>query len=202
MSVRTRLSILLSLPVLTIVSPAAAQESRSGEAPRGHTEADVRFVQGMIVHHAQAIVMAGLVSDRTPTRALRLLAERIDVSQRDEIASMARWLTVRREPVPAWDAPHHHHGADSGMAGMATPAELEQLRGASGAAFDRLLLQLMIRHHEGALTMVAALFASAGAVQDPELFGFASDVDADQRAEIRRMRALLETLPSPPQDPS
>ena len=154
------------------------------------TKADVRFMQDMIVHHAQALTMAGLVTARTSNADLRLLAERIDVSQRDETVSMERWLRKRQEALP--DTTAHRHDA---MPGMLTAAELEQLAAARGAAFDRLFLTLMIRHHEGALTMVDRLFAGAGSAQDPELAGFATDVDADQRAEIRRMRALLDKSP-------
>jgi uncharacterized protein (DUF305 family) len=161
-----------------------------------HNAADVRFMQEMIIHHGQALVMTALVPARTSRPEMRLLAERIDVSQRDEIALMRQWLEPRGEPVANLDTAHAHHAiAAHQMPGMATPADLAALRQASGTQFDRLFLQLMIRHHEGALTMVARLFGTPGATQETETYRFATDVDADQRAEIARMRALLATLP-------
>jgi uncharacterized protein (DUF305 family) len=156
-----------------------------------YTEADVGFMQGMISHHAQAITMTALVPTRTTRPELRMLAERIDVSQRDEIAMMRRWLEVRGVAAPEPGAGHGHHGVL--MPGMLTPEEMAGLAGATGAGFDRRFLEGMITHHEGALTMVAELFG-AGAGREPELFRFGSDVDTDQRAEIKRMRALLMTL--------
>ena len=145
-------------------------------------------MQDMIGHHSQALVMAGMVPSRSRNPSLRLLAEKIDISQRDEIATIRRWLRTRHEP----DSSAHRHEM---MPGMLTQAELDQLGAAQDSSFDRLFLTFMIRHHEGALTMVARLFASPGSAQDPELAGFATDVDADQRAEINRMRALLATAP-------
>ncbi|HYH80759.1 MAG TPA: DUF305 domain-containing protein [Longimicrobium sp.] len=169
---------------------------------RRYTEADVRFMQGMIAHHAQAVVMTRLVPTHTERADIRLVAQRIDLSQQDEMAMMRRWLQDRGEPVPAADAAHAHHaGMDhaaaghGSMPGMLTAEELARLEAARGAEFDRLFLQYMIRHHEGALTMVEQLLASPGAGQEPELFGFVSDVDADQRAEIARMQGLLAALP-------
>jgi uncharacterized protein (DUF305 family) len=155
-------------------------------------EADARFLRDMIGHHAQALEMTELVPGRAARADLRLLAERIAVSQKDEIATMERWLRSRGEPVPSADAHQHAHGAGdhAGMPGMATPEEMARLAASTGAEFDRLFLELMIRHHEGALTMVAELFAAPGGGQDPEIFQLASDVDADQRAEIARMRRL------------
>jgi uncharacterized protein (DUF305 family) len=147
-------------------------------------------MQDMIGHHAQALVLAGMVPTRTRNTSLRLLAEKVDVSQRDEIATIERWLTARGESLP--DSTLHHHEL---MPGMLTQAELDQLRSARDSAFDRLFLTFMIRHHEGALVMVSRLFAAPGSAQDPELAGFANDVNADQQAEIRRMRALLEQTP-------
>ena len=187
---------------------AATAATGSDTAARRWTEADVRFVRGMIAHHAQALVMTALLPARTTREDMRLLAERITVSQRDEIALMRRWLERRGEAPPAADAhaAHGAHGAGGAggaahmeggtpMPGMLTPAQLDSLAAASGTDFDRRFLEGMIRHHEGALTMVADLLATPGAGQEPELFSLASDIDADQRAEIRRMRALLDALP-------
>ena len=137
--------------------------------------------------------MTDLVADRAASEAVRLIAERIRVSQGDEIRRMVSWLSARGEPVPDTGMTHAHHaGADQGsMPGMLTPAQVDSLRAARGAEFDRLFLEYMIMHHEGALVMVADLFGTEGAGQELDIFRFASDVDADQRAEIRRMRALL-----------
>lgn len=193
--------------------PAAAQsESPAAEGPEQPvqgpvpTPADVLFFREMIPHHAQALEMAALVADRTESRTTRLLAERIEVSQRDEIAWMQRWLEKHGAEAPEVGDHHHgngHHGEGhhgdghhEAMPGMLTPDEMAHLAGATGAEFDRLFLHYMIRHHEGALTMVSRLFSSPGAAQLPEVYGFASDVDADQRAEIERMRALLEAMPA------
>jgi uncharacterized protein (DUF305 family) len=171
--------------------PARAARAQADTTRPTHTAADVRFMQGMIAHHGQAVTMAALVPGHSRRADMRLLAERIDVSQKDEIAMMRRWLTKRGAEVPDPSAHQHHAGGDALMPGMLTEAELAQLGQASGAEFDRLFLTFMIRHHEGALTMVAGLFASRGAAQEPEIFSFASEVDADQRAEIARMRAML-----------
>lgn len=185
------------------VADAAAQTQTVAQGPR-HTEADVRFVRMMIGHHQQALDMAALVPDRSQRRDLRLLAERMDVSQRDEIETMRRWLQEHGAAHADAHAGHggahashgsHGAGADSahaGMAGMATPEQMAALAAASGPAFDRMFLELMIRHHEGALQMVAELFASPGGGQEPSIFALANEVDADQRMEIDRMRALLE----------
>jgi uncharacterized protein (DUF305 family) len=154
------------------------------------TPADVRFVQGMIGHHAQALEMTALLPQRTSREDMRLLAKRIELSQEDEIKMMQDWLRSRGQQVPDPHA-HHAHGAEL-MPGMLTPAEMERLRAATGAEFDRLFLQFMIAHHEGALVMVEELFKTPGGGQEPEIFAFASDVDADQSMEIDRMRALLQ----------
>lgn len=157
-----------------------------------HTAADVRFMQGMLGHHAQALEMTALLPSRTTRDDLRALARRIEASQSDEMAMMREWLAERGEAQP--DA-HAHHGHGTLMPGMLTPDEMQRLREAQGAAFERLFLDGMIRHHEGALTMVRDLLATPGAGQEPELFAFASDVEADQAMEIRRMRALVKELP-------
>jgi uncharacterized protein (DUF305 family) len=135
---------------------------------------------------------------------MRQLAQRIEVSQRDEIALMRHWLEARGQaaPNPGGAREQHeamdHAGAGMLMPGMLTNAQLAQLAAARGAEFDRMFLDFMIRHHEGALTMVASLFATPGAGQEAEVFRFASDVDTDQRAEIARMRTLLGAMPKSP----
>jgi uncharacterized protein (DUF305 family) len=151
----------------------------------------VRFMQGMIGHHAQALEMTALLPSRTSRDDMRLFARRIEISQADEIAMMQDWLRSRGQQVP--DA-HAHHGHGALMPGMLTPAEMQRLADAKGDEFDRLFLELMIKHHEGALTMVTALFATPAAGQEVEIFAFASDVDADQRMEIERMGAMLKEL--------
>jgi uncharacterized protein (DUF305 family) len=150
---------------------------------------DVRFMQGMIGHHAQALEMTALLPSRTAREDMRLLARRIELSQSDEIAMMQHWLKTHGETVPDLHAQHGH--GTSLMPGMLTPDEMRGLEAATGAAFDRLFLELMIRHHDGALTMVSELFSTEGAGQEPDIFAFASDVDADQRIEIDRMSAML-----------
>jgi uncharacterized protein (DUF305 family) len=184
--------------VLAALVLSAGSAAGQGAQPR-HTPADARFMQMMIGHHAQALEMAALVPDRTGRDDLRMLAERITVSQRDEIALMQAWLRCpgAAAPAPAGpDAPHDHHamGADSAapMAGMATPEQMAQLAALRGAEFDRRFLELMIRHHEGALEMVRELFATPGAGQESQVFSVANEVEADQRMEIDRMRRLLD----------
>jgi uncharacterized protein (DUF305 family) len=176
-------------------SGVVARETRPDTARRRHTAADTRFMQHMIGHHAQALEMTKLVPTRTNRDDMRLLAERIDVSQRDEILLMRQWLVQRGETVPSPDA--HHHAAMGHaplMPGMLTATELERLAKTTGVEFDRLFLEYMIRHHEGAVTMVKDLFGTPGAAQETETYRFATDVEADQRAEIERMRALLKRL--------
>ena len=153
------------------------------------TPADVAFMQGMIGHHAQALEMTALVPSRTSREDMRTLAKRIEVSQADEIKMMQRWLQVRGQPVPG---PHamHMHGATL-MPGMLTAEQMSALAAANGAAFDRLFLEGMIRHHQGAVDMVEVLFKSYGAAQDETIYKFASDVYADQSIEIDRMHEML-----------
>lgn len=153
-----------------------------------HTPADVRFVHDMLAHHAQALEMTALRADRSSSEDLRLMALRIELSQQDEIRMMQDWLTRRGEPLP--DPHAHHHG--TAMPGMLTAEEMARLADARGGEFDRLFLELMIKHHQGALVMVDALFATAGAGQESELFAFASDIVDDQRIEIDRMAAMLK----------
>ena len=157
-----------------------------------HTAADVRFMQGMIGHHAQALEMVGLLRTRTNREDMRLLARRIELSQEDEIMLMQRWLQMRGQPVP--DAHAHHAPGAALMPGMLTPEEMGRLEAATGKAFDRLFLEFMVKHHEGALVMVSELFSSPGAAQESDIFSFATDIDADQRIEIARMGTMLREL--------
>jgi uncharacterized protein (DUF305 family) len=181
--------------------PASESAAPYPQAPRlPFTAADVEFMSSMIPHHAQAMVMSALVPQRTQRHDIRVLAERIAVSQEDEIAIMRTWLADRDQPVPPADATHHRHRMDGVehnmlMPGMLTAEELAQLERARDAEFDRLFLTFMIRHHEGALTMVEQLFGSYGAAQDEDVFRFASDVFADQSSEIARMKSMLEDVP-------
>jgi uncharacterized protein (DUF305 family) len=156
-----------------------------------HTDADVRFMQGMIGHHAQAIEMTALLATRTNSDEMRKIGEKIEASQSDEIKMMQTWLERRGQALPD---PHAHHHGGALMPGMLTAEEMSRLADAKGPAFDRLFLELMIKHHEGALVMVKELFATPGAGQESEVFGFASDVDADQRMEIDRMKAMLDKV--------
>ncbi len=157
-----------------------------------YTGADIKFMQGMIGHHAQALEMVGLLKTRSGSADMKKLALRIELSQDDEINMMQRWLEVRRQQVPNRNA-MHAHGATL-MPGMLTPDEMKQLTDATGAEFDRLFLEGMIKHHGGALAMVADLLATPGAAQESDVFAFVSDVEADQRMEIDRMGAMLVTI--------
>jgi uncharacterized protein (DUF305 family) len=194
-----------------IVQPGApGQPSREVTASQAadvtrvqHTAADVRFMQGMIHHHAQALEMTALVRTRTRSDAMRTLALRIEVSQLDEIAMMRHWLEARGQQVPVVGDGHAGHGSGSStgggtagalMPGMLTAEEMARLAGTSGDEFDRLFLAGMIKHHGGALAMVQALFSTPGAGQESEMYAFASDVDADQRMEIDRMSGMLKEL--------
>jgi uncharacterized protein (DUF305 family) len=157
----------------------------------GHTAADVKFMQGMIGHHAQAVEMVALINERTDSNDLKMLGLRIKVSQDDEMDMMRKWLEARGEKVPG---PHAHHEPGGFMPGMLTNEEMTALATAKGKEFDRLFLMGMIKHHGGAITMVEELFKTPGAGQDGEIFAFASDVDADQRMEIERMGMMLREL--------
>ena len=156
---------------------------------------------GMIHHHAQAIVMAKWAAGHGASAAVERLAARIAVSQRDEIAAMQQWLRDHGLPVPEPDtlppagghAGHDAAGHDAPMPGMLTAGQMARLDAARGAEFDQLFLTYMIQHHEGALAMVDELVRSPGMREGP-VFAIASDVDADQRAEITRMRRLLAAM--------
>ncbi|HEU4509437.1 MAG TPA: DUF305 domain-containing protein [Pyrinomonadaceae bacterium] len=154
--------------------------------------ADVKFMQGMIMHHAQAVEMTALIESHTHNKELRSLGARISSSQSDEISFMKRWLAARGEPATP-EMSHGMHTPDHHMLmpGMLNAKQMQALKKARGKEFDRLFLKGMIQHHEGALSMVKELFDTAGAGQDAELFNFASDVDSGQRAEIRVMQTML-----------
>ncbi len=158
---------------------------------------DVEFMQGMIMHHAQAVEMTAMIEARTTNKAVRLLGAKISQSQSDEMKMMKRWLEVRGEKTEMLmkDMPDmsgmNHSSSNHLMPGMLTPKQMERLKNAKGAEFDKLFLKGMIQHHEGALVMVKDLFETAGAGQDAEIFNFASDVDTGQRAEIKIMQEML-----------
>lgn len=162
---------------------------------------DVEFMQGMIMHHAQAVEMTDMIATRTTNRDIRLLGERISKSQTDEMDFMRRWLELRGEStehkMPSKPAGHDHggHSSEMLMPGMLSKAQMDALRRAKGDEFDRLFLSGMIQHHEGALVMVDELFGTQGSGQDAELFNFATDVDSGQRAEIKSMQTLLGKRP-------
>lgn len=153
-------------------------------------------MQGMIMHHGQAVEMTALIPSHTRNPEVRALGSRISLSQTDEIKLMTRWLEARHQAT-SMSMPGMADMDMSGnplplMPGMLTPQQMEALRHASGAEFDRLFLTGMMQHHTGALTMVGELFNSPGAGQDADLFNFATDVDNTQRAEIRIMQNLLQ----------
>lgn len=173
--------------------------ARVDSARMRFTDADVRFMTGMIHHHAQAIDISRLAPTHTDNPTLHTLAARITNAQRDEIATMQRWLRDRDQPVPelhVTDTGVMVHGADHAMhmPGMLTPEQLRDLAAARGAEFDRLFLTLMIQHHNGAVTMVRELFRVDGAGQDEDVFRFASDVHVDQVTEVERMKLLLSAM--------
>ena len=154
------------------------------------SQADVEFMQGMIMHHAQAVEMTALISSHTENKDLRSLGARISSSQSDEMRFMRRWLAARGEAISTAMAGMDHPMAL--MPGMLTPEQMEALRKTKDAGFDHLFLTGMIQHHNGALTMVKNLFDTTGTGQDAELFDFATDADNTQRAEIKIMQAMLE----------
>ena len=211
-----RLSSGASLAAILLASAATAsaqdvtivQPGGIGQAPRtlsedearqlarnAYSHADVAFMQSMIVHHQQAVDMAALVEDRTNTSETLAVAGRIDASQEDEIDFMRGWLSDRSEPL---DMAGMGHAAHSGMVGMATPEQLAALEAARGTNFDRLFLEMMVRHHQGAITMVEELHSQRGTAADPVMYEFTSEVVNDQNAEIERMNAFLASLSDDP----
>ena len=193
-----------------IVQPGAPGQSSKRLTPatamapaRAPSAADVSFMQGMIMHHSQAVEMTDLLRTRSRNRDLQALGKRISISQTDEIKFMRQWLEERGQPVSM----EHSHMGDmkSGdhmnhmnmdsmplMPGMLTPQQMKALEQAKGASFDHLFLTGMIQHHTGALVMVQDLVNTPGAGQDSVLFDFATDVDNTQRAEIEIMRNMLK----------
>ena len=177
----------------------AIYNARADSARMNVSEADVAFMTGMISHHAQALVMSAWAPSRDASPSVRTLTARITNAQKDEIALMQRWLRERDRPVPMVEpggampamAGHDMHMT---MPGMLSPEQLEELSASRGPDFDRLFLTFMIQHHQGAVTMVAELFASDGAAQDEFVFKLASDIQVDQTTEVARMQRMLEAL--------
>jgi uncharacterized protein (DUF305 family) len=195
---------------VSIVQPGAPGHSNktltpetASAAPRKPSEADIQFMQGMIMHHSQAVEMTELLRTRSKDKEVQALGKRISISQTDEMDYMKQWLRDRGEPISAHGSmdmagmdmagmDHMDMGSMPMMPGMLTPAQMKALAAANGPEFDHLFLTGMIQHHTGALTMVKDLFKSPGAGQDPQLFDFASDVDNTQQAEIDIMRHMLK----------
>ena len=168
-----------------------------------YTEADIRFMSGMIHHHAQAIRMAQWAPTHGASPAVIRLTERIINAQTDEITLMSNWLSARRQPVPTPnpEGMTHTMGGEQHtmlMPGMLSAAQMKELDAARGEEFDRLFLTFMIQHHKGAVGMVRELFSSHGAGQDETIFKFAADVEVDQTTEINRMLEMLFALGSNP----
>jgi uncharacterized protein (DUF305 family) len=223
----TRISLALLFVTLLFASSAAGQQGKSSEAAplvqpgapgqksktvtvasagtpyHGPTDADTSFMQGMIMHHSQAVEMVELLRTRGESKELQALGDRIAISQTDEIKYMKQWLEDRGKPtsMPMDHSMMKHDmkgmdmkGMDMSMPmmpGMLSPQQMKDLEAAKGAAFDHLFLTGMIQHHTGALTMVDELYNTPGAGQDSILFDFATDIDNTQRAEIRIMQAML-----------
>lgn len=200
-------------PIVQPGAPGQATRALSAEeasriASNRYSEDDVRFMQGMILHHHQAVEMAALVEDRTSTQSLVDIAGRIDASQADEISFMQTWLRQRGETAPepgsdshAMDHGDHQgmdHGAHQAMAGMASPEQMQALGAASATEFDVMFLNMMIAHHEGAIVMVDNLLDQRGSAYDPVLYDFVNDVRSEQQSEIRRMVAILAELSDDP----
>ncbi|MEZ2346658.1 DUF305 domain-containing protein [Terriglobus sp. RCC_193] len=179
-----------------------------GTAVHDPTSADFGFMQGMVIHHSQAVEMVGLMNGRTTNPQMLELGKRISISQGDEIAFMKRWLAFYGKPVqepnsmagmdmdmPGMDMSHMDHGKQdmdtAVMPGMLTPRQMQALHNASGPEFDRLFLTGMIQHHTGALDMVKDLYDTRDAGREPQLFDFTADVDVTQRAEIETMKSML-----------
>lgn len=191
----------------TLAALEALYRARADSATMNVHEADVRFMTGMIGHHAQALVMSHLAPGNGANEEVLVLTRRIINAQTDEIALMQSWLRDRGRPVPEVDAMGNvggagamhgagMHGPDMQMSGMLSPEQLDELRAARGPDFDRLFLTYMIQHHNGAVSMVHELFATDGAAQDNLTFKLASDIQVDQTTEVARMERMLESLGS------
>ena len=190
---RAARSSLLALALATGVAGAQAPAAKVSEA-------DVHFMSGMIPHHAQAVLIAGWAASHGARTDIRILCERIVVGQRDEIALMQYWLREKGVPVPPANATHmkmkmNGMEHDMLMPGMLNDEQLAALDKARGSDWDRLFLQAMIAHHEGAITMVDELLGSTNAAQDDVVYRLASDVYADQTTEINFMKKMLATVP-------
>jgi uncharacterized protein (DUF305 family) len=195
-------TIFRTTPALFLVAFAAVAGASvtdtTVDAQHAYTAADIQFMDGMIAHHAQALLMAGWASSHGASPSILTLTSRITNAQQDEIAGMQKWLRDRHQPVPE---PNPHgmvmkmDGMDHTMLmpGMLTEAQLKQLDEARGKEFDRLFLTFMIQHHQGAVTMVHDLFETNGAAQEITVFKVASDISADQTTEIERMQKMLAT---------
>ncbi len=179
---------------------SAVDQARADSARYPYTEADIRFMSGMIPHHAQAIVMARWAASHGASPSVRTLCARIMNAQQDEIATMQTWLRDRRQPAPEPDTtmgmtmPMPGGGHAMLMPGMLTEAQMRQLDQARGPEFDRLFLTFMIQHHRGAVSMVRELFGSYGAAQDQMVFKVATEINVDQTTEIARMERMLAAL--------
>jgi uncharacterized protein (DUF305 family) len=179
-------------------APNAIHKTPPGPGHYPYSDADIDFMSGMIPHHAQAVIMAGWAPARGARKDVAILCERIAVGQSDEIAMMQQWLRDRGRPVPDAKATKHKMKMPNGMEhemlmpGMMSDEEMAALEKARGPEFDRLFLEGMIRHHQGAIDMVETLFKAHGAAQDEVIYRFASDVYADQSTEIARMQKMLE----------
>lgn len=184
-------------PASAQTDPVAAARADSARHP--YTEADIRFMSGMIHHHAQALVMARWAPSHGASAAVQTLAGRVLNAQTDDIRLMQTWLRDRNQPVPEPN-PRGMTMVMGGMEhemlmpGMLTPEQMEKLDAARGTEFDRLFLSFMIQHHQGAVAMVKDLFGSYGAGQNETVFKFASDVNVDQTTEIERMRKMLAAV--------
>ena len=204
--------LVIGLSSMVVVGVLAAQAAQAQSAPPAQmrapgirqpfSQADVDFMQGMIPHHAQAVLIAGWAPSHGAGPKVKLLCERIVVSQKDEIKLMQTWLADRGQDVSEATATHHKMKMgdmvhEMLMPGMLDEDQLKQLDAARGVEFDRLFLRFMIMHHQGALTMVDELFKSYGAAQDDDVYKFASDVFADQTIEIEKMEQMLAEIRRP-----
>ena len=184
---------------LSIAELEALYRARSDSALTRFTEADVRFVTGMISHHAQALEMAGLAPTREANPEVQILTARTINAQQDEINVMSQWLRDRGQTVPEiYTGPESTAPAPAAgmlMPGMLTAEQMQALYAARGPGYDRLFLTLMIQHHGGAVTMVHDLFSTDGAALDETVFKVANDIQVDQLTEMARMRRMLKALP-------